>query len=83
MPERYVRVTVSLPASLYERVKASTDNVSGFVAKALEARLQSLDLLQALEATTGLMAETFADLKTPEDIVAHLHRERAGWRDRQ
>jgi hypothetical protein len=78
--ERYVRVTVTLPASLYERVKAATDNVSAYVADTLARRFRNADLAGAIERTSGLMAEPFTDLRTPEDIVAYLQRERVGWR---
>lgn len=75
----HVRVTITLPADLYAHIRDQTDNFSAFVAETLAHRIRTERLIKALDDTAGMMAETFKDLRTPEDVIAFLHRERAGW----
>jgi|GEM_PF-6746868 len=75
-----VRVTITLPASLYGRIKESTDNFSAFVTETLARRVRNMDLADALDRSSGLMADTFQDLRTSEDILTYLRRQRAEWK---
>lgn len=79
MPSDLIRVTITLPDALYRRARARTENFSAFAAAAIEWRLRNEDLVAALGATRGLLAETLRDVESPEDIVALLHEEREGW----
>jgi hypothetical protein len=77
--ERFIRVTVTLPVPLYRRIRASTPDFSAFMTETLSRRVRNEDLAEALERTSGLMADTFGDLNGPEAIEAYLYRQRAEW----
>ena len=75
----YVRVTVTLPAPLLQRVREETDNVSGFVAAAIEERFAAEDWLRAPRRSHGALAARLGHPADPEAVLASLERLRSGW----
>ena len=79
------KVTVSLPASLLERLKERIPprQRSSFIAEAVQERLALEDQLDAIQESAGCWKdEDHPDLATDEDIDAWLAELRLSWDDR-
>lgn len=76
------KITLSLPTSLVERLKASVPprRRSAFVAQALQERLEEEETLAVLEETCGAWSdEDYPEFATDEDIDRWLREFRASW----
>lgn len=79
------KVTVSLPASLLERLRERVPprQRSSFIAEAVEERLALEDQLDAIEESAGCWKdEDHPELVTDEEIDAWLAELRRSWDDR-
>nr|HID13045.1 hypothetical protein [Anaerolineae bacterium] len=76
------KITLSLPTTLVERLKALVPprKRSAFVAEALRERLEMEETLAVLEETAGILsAEDYPYWDTDEDIDRWLREFRASW----
>ncbi len=76
------KITLSLPATLVEKLKALVPprQRSAFVAEALRERLEEEETLAVLEETAGICsAEDYPYWDTDEDIDRWLREFRASW----
>jgi len=80
--EQSTKITLSLPAILVERLKASVPlrQRGAFVAETLRERLEEEETLVVLEETCGICsAEDYPYWDTDEDIDRWLREFRASW----
>jgi len=76
------KITLSLPTTLVERLKALVPprKRSAFVAEALQERLEEEETLAVLEETAGICsADDYPYWDTDEDIDRWLREFRASW----
>lgn len=75
-----VRVTITLPSDLLARIKATSRNVSGFLAEAAAERLAQEQCRLALSNIGGAWSdEDHPDLCTADDIARYVAGLRRGW----
>ena len=76
------KITLSLPSTLVERLKATVParQRSAFVAQALLDRLEEEETLAVLEETAGIWSdEKYPEFATDKDIDRWLRERRASW----